>query len=186
MVLALMLILLSLLIQPAFAEENYADLDIDQLRTKAEQGNARAQLVLGVRYEQGQGVFQDHEEAARWYRLAFEQGNASAQIMLYQIDSSVGRRGVSNGRIQGVPEDDKEATNWSRLVADHADHGTVVISLMISLTLWVRRNAKASSTSSHPAVGMSPGMEKCPYCAGETPDYAIACCNCGRDLEPNN
>ena len=102
--------MLSLLVLPAFAEENYVDLDIDQLRTKAEQGNARAQLVLGVRYEQGQGVFQDHEEAARWYRLAAEQGNASAQIMLYQIDSSVGRRGVSNGRIQGVPEDDKEAT----------------------------------------------------------------------------
>jgi len=48
--------MLSLLVLPAFAEENYADLDIDQLRTKAEQGNARAQLVLGVRYEQGQGV----------------------------------------------------------------------------------------------------------------------------------
>ena len=93
-------LMLSLLIQPAFAEENYADLDIDQLRTKAEQGNARAQLVLGVRYEQGQGVFQDHEEAARWYRLAFEQGNASAQIMLYQIDSSVGRRGVTRADVE--------------------------------------------------------------------------------------
>ena len=179
--------MLSLLVLPAFAEENYADLDIDQLRTKAEQGNARAQLVLGVRYEQGQGVFQDHEEAARWYRLAFEQGNASAQIMLYHIDSSVGRRGVSNGRIQGVPEDDKEATNWSRWVAYLADQGPVVIGFMISLILaWVGRKAKASSTSSHPAVGMSPGMKKCPYCAEETQDHAIVCWNCGRDLEPNN
>jgi TPR repeat protein len=79
MILALML---SLLIQPAFAEENYADLDIDQLRTKAEQGNARAQLVLGVRYEQGQGVFQNHEEAARWYRFKSMQGDANAQFSL--------------------------------------------------------------------------------------------------------
>ncbi|HEZ1523300.1 TPA: sel1 repeat family protein [Neisseria meningitidis] len=45
----------------------------------AAQGNAAAQVVLGVRYENGQGVRQDDAEAVRWYRQAAAQGNAIAQ-----------------------------------------------------------------------------------------------------------
>ncbi|MDA9250071.1 SEL1-like repeat protein, partial [bacterium] len=39
----------------------------------ANQGDASAQYNLGQMYRVGQGVLQDHEEAARWYRLAADQ-----------------------------------------------------------------------------------------------------------------
>ncbi|HHF3822997.1 sel1 repeat family protein [Haemophilus influenzae] len=48
----------------------------------AEQGNALAQMMLGVMYAEGQGVKQDDVEAVKWYRKAAEQGYADAQAML--------------------------------------------------------------------------------------------------------
>ncbi|OBX79779.1 tetratricopeptide repeat protein [Haemophilus aegyptius] len=48
----------------------------------AEQGNALAQMMLGVMYAKGQGVKQDDVEAVKWYRKAAEQGNANAQAIL--------------------------------------------------------------------------------------------------------
>ena len=47
---------------------------IEEIRTKAEQGDADAQYNLGVIYRQGQGVAPDDVEAARWFRLAADQG----------------------------------------------------------------------------------------------------------------
>ena len=44
----------------------------------AKQGNASAQLGLGGKYDQGQGVMQNYAEAVKWYRMAAEQGNALA------------------------------------------------------------------------------------------------------------
>ena len=37
-------VMLSLLVLPAFAQENYDDLDIDQLKTMADQGDVEAQF----------------------------------------------------------------------------------------------------------------------------------------------
>ncbi|CWX27791.1 tetratricopeptide repeat protein [Haemophilus influenzae] len=48
----------------------------------AEQGNAAAQLMLGVMYARGIGVKQDDFEAVKWYRQAAEQGYANAQAIL--------------------------------------------------------------------------------------------------------
>ena len=48
-------------------------------RPLAEQGNAGAQFNLGIMYEKGQGVLQNHAAAAHWYRKAAEQGHAKAQ-----------------------------------------------------------------------------------------------------------
>ena len=36
----------------------------------AEQGHTEAQFYLGVLYNNGLGVFQDHKKAVKWYRLA--------------------------------------------------------------------------------------------------------------------
>jgi len=33
-------------------------------------------------YEKGEGIPQDYQEAIKWYRLAAEQGNADAQMVL--------------------------------------------------------------------------------------------------------
>jgi len=46
----------------------------DELRARAEQGDAGAQLSLGLMYAIGQGVPRDYAQAAAWYRKAAEQG----------------------------------------------------------------------------------------------------------------
>src|ERR1035437_512633 len=43
-------------------------------RAMADQGNGNAQFGLGTMYEKGRGVAQDDVEAAKWYRLAANQG----------------------------------------------------------------------------------------------------------------
>lgn len=48
----------------------------------AKQGDADAQLYLGLMYAKGQGVAQDYRQAAKWYQKAAEQGNADAQFVV--------------------------------------------------------------------------------------------------------
>ena len=56
--------------------------EFEDLRTRAEAGDAAAQYNLGVHYATGRGVDRDVAEAVRWYRLAAEQGCAKAQHTL--------------------------------------------------------------------------------------------------------
>ena len=83
----------------------------------AEQGFAGPQAVLGLLYDNGNGVIEDDKEAVRWYRLAADQGCALAQYGL----------GVSYANGNGVIKDDKEAVRWYRLAAEQgyvlAQHG---------------------------------------------------------------
>ena len=48
----------------------------------ADQGDASAQHNLGVMYDEGYGVLQDHKAAVKWYTLAAEQGLDYAQFNL--------------------------------------------------------------------------------------------------------
>ncbi len=64
-------------------------------------------------YRQGRGVPQDDAEAVRWYRLAAEQGHASAQYNL----------GVMYADGRGVPQDDVEAVRWFQLAAEQGYAG---------------------------------------------------------------
>ena len=75
----------------------------------AEQGDADAQILLGITYYYGQGVTQDYAEAVKWYRKAAEQGNPYAQNHL----------GVMYERNKGVPQDYIEAHKWYNLAASH-------------------------------------------------------------------
>ena len=77
----------------------------------AEQGDARAQFILGVMYDFGQGVPEDDAEAVKWYRKAAEQGLAGAQSTLGLM--------YDNGR--GVLKDEAEAVRWFRLAAEQGD-----------------------------------------------------------------
>jgi uncharacterized protein len=74
----------------------------------AEQGVAPAQYNLGLMYDKGDGVPQNHETAAKWFRLAAGQGYASAQYNL----------GVMYQEGTGVPQDYKTAVKWYRLAAE--------------------------------------------------------------------
>jgi TPR repeat protein len=52
------------------------------LRTAAEQGIVNAQYLLGWLYHHGRHVRQDHAQAAKWYRMAAEQGDTEAKCKL--------------------------------------------------------------------------------------------------------
>jgi len=85
------------------AEESY--------REAAKQGHAGAQYMLGLMYDNGQGVKKDYAEAMKWYRMAADQGNADAQNNL----------GVMYQRGQGVARNDVEALEWYRKAAAQGD-----------------------------------------------------------------
>lgn len=76
--------------------------DIASLKSKAAAGDAGSQLALGLAYDKGQGVSQNDELAAKWYRAAAELGNAEAQADL----------GVMYRLGRGVPRDKEEAVKW--------------------------------------------------------------------------
>jgi TPR repeat protein len=80
-------------------------------RPLAEQGDDRAQSVLGRMYARGRGVPRDDVEAVRWFRSAAEQGNAAAQLNLGNM--------YADGN--GVPQDYAEAAKWYRRAADRGD-----------------------------------------------------------------
>ena len=82
-------------------------------RSLAEQGDANAQLSLGILYDNGLGVPQDYAEALKWYHMAAEQGYALAQEML----------GFMYSFGQGVPQDDAEAAGWYRMAAEQGAGG---------------------------------------------------------------
>lgn len=49
---------------------------------KAEQGDPKAQNVMGTYYESGNGIEKDYGKAIYWYRKSAEQGNSNAQYHL--------------------------------------------------------------------------------------------------------
>ena len=64
---------------PVQAQNTPSAQELADLRALAEAGDTEAQHNLGLRYSTGEGVPQDDAEAITWYRLAAEQGSASAQ-----------------------------------------------------------------------------------------------------------
>jgi TPR repeat protein len=79
------------------------------LRQAALQGDADAQLWLGVSYEHGSFGVIDYREALTWLRKAADQGQPDAQFCLGQM--------YEDG--EGVPESDIVAASWYRKAADH-------------------------------------------------------------------
>jgi len=113
----LVVLALALVSAPIFAQEESGSQDVAGVREKAEQGDVNAQFFLGDLYagEMGfLGVRQDEAEAARWYRMAAEQGHAQAQ---YNIS------GFVEYGFGGLTPDLVEAVKWARLAAEqgHAD-----------------------------------------------------------------
>lgn len=75
---------------------------LQELVRKAEQGDAEAQVSLGMRYNYGTGVPQDAKQAAQWYHKAAEQGDAYAQATL----------GFRYYKGEGVPQSYKHSYAW--------------------------------------------------------------------------
>lgn len=66
---------------------------VAHLRALAESGSPRAQVMLGLRYESGNGVERDFTEASRLYELATAQKYAPAFALLGRMYES-GRAGI--------------------------------------------------------------------------------------------
>ena len=62
-------------------EEQEAD-----LIEKALEGDPDAQLFLGQRYQEGNGVKQNNTEAIKWLKLSAEQGNVYAPYILKKLE----------------------------------------------------------------------------------------------------
>jgi hypothetical protein len=86
-------------------------INLEELRAKADSGNAEAQRKLGALYASGESVKRDYKTAAGYYRLAADQGVAGAQIALGELYEAG----------QGVPRDEKEAAQWYRKAADQGN-----------------------------------------------------------------
>ena len=107
----------------------------------AEQGNARAEALLGSMYDEGKGVPQDDSEALKWYQSSAQKGNATGQYGLgvflmdgrdmektdlpqatelfrkAALQGNAGaqyRLGLIYSEAMGVAEDDVIAAEWFR------------------------------------------------------------------------
>ena len=92
------------------------------LRPLAEQGDIRAQTLLGNIYAEGKGVPEDYAEAVKWYRKAAEQGDAGA-VKWFRKAAEQGYAGAQYnlgtmyGNGEGVPKDSVLAYMWLNLAA---------------------------------------------------------------------
>jgi len=101
----------------------------------AEKGNPDAQTMLGIIYEEGQGVPQDDAAAVTWYRRAADQGHPDAQFYLACMHD-LGK---------GVPIDPAVAANWLSKAADqgHA-HAQFNLGAMYEDGIGVSQNYDAA------------------------------------------
>ena len=77
----------------------------------AENGNADAQLTLGMNYTLGHSVTQDYEEGRFWLKLASNQGSDGAQLNLGNLYAA----GI------GVERDIVRAYAWYLISADNGN-----------------------------------------------------------------
>jgi TPR repeat protein len=85
----------------AYQRGNYATA-LSEWRLLADEGDAQAQLHLGLLYANGDGVPQDYAKARQWYEKAAAQEYAMAQYNLGLL--------YDNG--DGVPQDYVKARQW--------------------------------------------------------------------------
>lgn len=74
----------------------------NQIASRATQGDADAEMQLGQRYADGNGVVKNDKEATRWFEKAARHGQAEGQY----------RYGLALLEGRGVVQDYKAAFNW--------------------------------------------------------------------------
>lgn len=123
--------------------------DLTALRQRAESGDVASQYLLGLRYDNGQGLAQNSQEAFAWYRKAADQGYAAACNnlgVMYQTGQGVAKDlvearkwfhraaekgfalaqynlGLMYAQGQGVDKDPAEARRWYQKAADQGNAG---------------------------------------------------------------
>jgi TPR repeat protein len=140
-------------------------------RKAADQGDAKAQFIVGTLYFTGQGVPQDYVQSAAWLRKSAEQGDADAQNglgLLYDLG-------------QGVPQDYSQAVEWYRKAADQGlpaaqfslgfryAHGHGVTQDYAQAATWYRRAADQGNAKAQNNLG-----DLYEHGQGVPQDYALA------------
>jgi len=90
------------------AQQTETDQTVEEIKAKAESGDADSEFELAVHYANADGVPRDLAEAAKWYRKAADQNIAKAQFNL----------GLCYYHGQGVAKDLHEAVKWFRKAAE--------------------------------------------------------------------
>ena len=85
--------------------------DDEKLKLRAEQGDAKAQYELAIKFMNGQGVAKNEAEAVKWLRKAAEQGDLNA---LHDM-------GVAYFNGLGVPVNKEEGVKWYRKAAERGN-----------------------------------------------------------------
>ena len=125
------------------------------LKPLAVQGNPVAQNLVGVMYDNGQGVPQDYAQAVVWFRKAATQGFAVAEDNL----------GLMYYKGQGVPQDYAQAVAWYRKAAEQAnadaqnslgwmyDNGQGVPQDYSQAVAWYRKAAEQANADAQNNLG---------------------------------
>jgi len=84
---------------------------VDRLTAQANAGNPKAELIVGLKYLDGEGVPANDKQAAMWLERAAQAGMAVAQYRL----------GTMYERGRGVPADAAKATQWYQAAANQGN-----------------------------------------------------------------
>jgi TPR repeat protein len=84
---------------------------IAALHARAQSGDSKAEVQLGMAYASGDGVAADEKEAVKWFRRAAEKGNAAGEYSLAEM--------YLTGR--GVEPDISQAVKWLSRAAESGD-----------------------------------------------------------------
>ena len=121
--------------------------NLDELKTKAEAGDAAAQIQLGWAYEKGSGVKTDMKAAVKWFQQAADQHAPEALAALGELTQAgqgtkrdlteaarLYRLAAEKGSVagqynlaylyeqgSGVDRNEKEAAHWYQLAAEGGD-----------------------------------------------------------------
>ena len=101
--------------------------EFERIKQRAEQGNAVAQLNLGLLYFEGKDVSRNPAEAYKWFKLAANQGDPKAEYYL----------AVMYSQGDGVPQDNVKSFVWYELAVGRGieaakDERGVVVKLLTS------------------------------------------------------
>lgn len=110
-------LIIAVFINPAMAQSK--DLDVEALTARAEAGELEAQRRLAAYYTSGGQSLNDMRQAARWLRLAAEQGDAKSQTEWANF--------LRTGR-GDVEKNLKESASWLKRAAEQ-NHGPAQVNL---------------------------------------------------------
>ncbi len=140
------------------AQQSEADRKLlEEIRTKAEKGDAQAQSQLGSAFYFGNlGVAKDAEQAVKWIRKAAEQGDVNSQ----------GNLGYCYSAGDGVGKDLAEAVKWHRKAAEQNNanaqvrlgacfrNGQGVAKDEAEAVKWYRKAAEQGNADGQTSIGV--------------------------------